>query len=224
MFSVTFKPFTTLATTVIISTLVAFAGSVYAATPTKTDRNTLLDIQHQWARCQYSVTDSDQQQSCFKSVIGNNQKALDDQPDNTDLIVWLGINKASLAGAEGGLGALSLVKSAKLLFEQAIATDPNSLDGSAYASLGSLYYQVPGWPIAFGDDDSAKAMLQKALAINPNSIDNNYFYADFLAQEGDNAQALQYLKKAQQAAPRPQRPLADKGRREDIEKLLKTLQ
>jgi len=224
MFAVTFKPFTASATTILISMLVAFAGSACAATPAKTDSNTLLDIQHQWAHCQYTVSESDQQQNCFKNVIANNQKALDDQPDNSDLTVWLGINQSSLAGVKGGLGALSLVKSAKLLFEQAIATDPNSLDGSAYASLGSLYYQVPGWPIAFGDDDSAKAMLQKALAISPNSIDNNYFYADFLVQEGDNAKALQYLNKAQQAAPRPQRPLADKGRREDIEKLLKTLQ
>ncbi|QTG98208.1 tetratricopeptide repeat protein, partial [Vibrio furnissii] len=63
--------------------------------------------------------------------------------------------------------ALSLVKEAKVLLEQVIETAPETLDGSAYTSLGSLYYQVPGWPIGFGDDDKAEAMLQKALEINP---------------------------------------------------------
>jgi hypothetical protein len=57
-----------------------------------------------------------------------------------------------------------------------MAIDPRALQGSAYTSLGSLYYQVPGWPIGFGDDKRAEAMLLKALEINPDGIDPNYFY------------------------------------------------
>ena len=52
---------------------------------------------------------------------------------------------------------------AKKLFERAIKLDPAAMDGSAYTSLGSLYYQVPGWPVGFGDDDKAKEMLLKGL-------------------------------------------------------------
>ena len=76
---------------------------------------------------------------------------------------------------------------------------------------------MPGWPIGFGDD--AKARLQKALAINPDGIDSNYFYGDFLYRKGETEGARQALTRAQGAAA-PQAPLADEGRRKEIESLL----
>jgi Tfp pilus assembly protein PilF len=81
------------------------------------------------------------------------------------------------------LGALSLVKQARTNLEKAIEIEPNALQGSAWTSLGALYYQVPGWPIGFGDKDKADEMLKKALAINPDGIDPNYFYGDYLLKE-----------------------------------------
>ena len=51
----------------------------------------------------------------------------------------------------GGLGALSMVRKARDLLLDAEKIDPSTLQGSVYASLGSLYYQVPGWPVGFGD-------------------------------------------------------------------------
>jgi Tfp pilus assembly protein PilF len=79
---------------------------------------------------------------------------------------------------------------------------------------------VPGWPIGFGDDDKAREMLQKALALNPNGIDANYFLGDFLYRKGDYQAARRALDKALQAPSRPDRPLADEGRRKEIEALL----
>jgi hypothetical protein len=64
---------------------------------------------------------------------------------------------------------------------RAIQLDPNASEGAAFVTLGSLYYMVPGWPIAYGDTNKADALLKKALVINPNTIDANYFYGDFLA-------------------------------------------
>ncbi len=58
--------------------------------------------------------------------------------------------------------------------------DPDALHGSIYTSLGTLYAQVPGWPLGFGDNDNAKAYFNKALEVNPAGIDPNYFYAQFL--------------------------------------------
>ncbi|MFW5386410.1 MULTISPECIES: hypothetical protein [unclassified Yersinia (in: enterobacteria)] len=51
---------------------------------------------------------------------------------------------------------MDLVKDAKVKLELAIKLDANALDGSAYTSLGTLYYQVPGWPIGFGDKKQAE--------------------------------------------------------------------
>ncbi|CAH8195925.1 tetratricopeptide repeat protein [Vibrio aestuarianus] len=178
----------------------------------------LNTIQKKWAVCQYQSQDKEHQVYCLEKLIERNQKALDDQPERPELKVWLAINKGSLAGVNGGLGALSLVKEAKVLLEQVIEQAPETLDGSAYTSLGSLYYQVPGWPIGFGDDEMAEKMLKKALEINPDGIDSNYFYGDFLAEDGRKVDALTYLKRAQQAKARPDRPLADMGRQKEIEK------
>lgn len=98
--------------------------------------------------------------------------------------------------------------------------DDKAMDGSAYTSLGTLYAKVPGWPIGFGDDDKAETMLKKALTINPTGIDSNYFYAQYLIDNNHYKEAETYLLKAQQAPARPSRPLADKGRQQEIEKSL----
>jgi len=177
-------------------------------------------IQKQWAVCQYQSKDSDQQSTCLQSLITQNQRFLNSAPHRADLKVWLAINKSSLAGADGGLGALSLLKDAKKLLEQVIKQAPETLDGSAYTSLGSLYYKVPGWPLSFGDDKKAEKMLLKALEINPDGIDPNYFYGDFLVNEGRKEQAMQHLTHAKNAQHRSDRPLADQGRQQEIAKLL----
>jgi len=125
-----------------------------------------------------------------------------------------------LAGAKGGLGALGLVKEAKAELETALRLDPQALDGSAYTSLGSLYYQVPGWPVGFGDDAQAEKLLKQALAINPGGIDPNYFYGDFLARQKRYAEARTALERALAAPDRPGRASADAGRRAEARRLL----
>ena len=104
--------------------------------------------------------------------------------------------------------------------ESAVQIDPKALEGSAYTSLGSLYYQVPGWPLGFGDNKKALDLLRKGLALNPNGIDPNYFYGDYLYRSGDYGGAEQALLKALQAPPREGRKLADEGRRREINELL----
>ena len=141
----------------------------------------------------------------------------------TDLLIWSAIVKSTWAGAKGGLGALGLVKEAKAKLEIAIKQDPKALEGSAYTSLGSLYYQVPGWPVGFGDDEKAEKLLKQALAINPTGIDPNFFYGDFLLDQGDKAQAKVYLDKALAAPARPGREVADEGRRMEIRERLAKL-
>ena len=205
----------------LLSFALLLSSSVVTA---QTAQDTLLNIQHEWANCQYNTAASSLKISCLKKVIISNENALKRAPASSELKVWLAINNSSLAGEKGGLGALSLVKKSKKLLEEVIAVNPEVLEGSAYTSLGSLYYQVPGWPIGFGSDKKAEIMLKKALAINPDGIDPNYFYADFLAQDGRKKEAIEHFKKAQLAALRPARPLADKGRLQEIANKLKELE
>lgn len=141
-------------------------------------------------------------------------------PDNANSLVWLGIIESSYAGAKGGIGALSLAKKAKKVLEASMKIDDSALDGSAYASLGTLYHKVPGWPLSFGDDDTAKEMLEKAMLINPDGIDSNYFYGEFLFDEKQYTKAKQHLTHALQAAAREERPVADEFRRVEINQLM----
>jgi tetratricopeptide (TPR) repeat protein len=141
-------------------------------------------------------------------------------PNRAEILIWQGIVESSYAGAKGGLGALAHVKNAKKIFEKALEINPAALDGSAYTSLGSLYYQVPSWPIGFGDDKKAAEYLKKGLSINPDGIDPNYFYADYLFRSGDYSGAEKSLRKALQAPARNGRKVADDGRRKEINQLL----
>lgn len=92
--------------------------------------------------------------------------------------------------------ALGLVKQAKELLTKAIDINPEARDGSALVTMGVLYYKVPGWPVAFGDNDEAESYLQKALEVDPNGVASNYFYAEFLLEQGKDKLALSYLNKA----------------------------
>lgn len=185
---------------------------------------TLAELQHDWSICQYQTLEA-KKENCFSAL---SQKAHNaSQAKNSadaSLLIWSGIIDSSWAGTKGGLGALSLVKEARSNLEKAIKIDPNALQGSAWTSLGALYYQVPGWPIGFGDKEKADEMLKKALAINPDGIDPNYFYGDFLLQEKKIDDAKRYLDNALKAPDRPGREIADSGRRRDIVKDLASIQ
>lgn len=175
----------------------------------------LIPIQQQWAVCQYQQTGK-AKESCLETLSSQADQASAKEAFRTDLLIWSAIVKSTWAGAKGGLDALGLVKEAKAKLEIALKQDPKALEGSAYTSLGSLYYQVPGWPVGFGDDEKAEELLKQALALNPAGIDPNFFYGDFLLDQGRKAEAKTYLDKALAAPDRPGRELADQGRRLEI--------
>lgn len=179
----------------------------------------IIQLQQAWAHINYQLKDEAQEQG-FEKLVLKAQEMTDKYTDNAKSWIWSGIIKSSFAGQKGGLGALSLAKKSKKDFEKAIDLDENSLNGSALMSLGVLFHKVPGWPIAFGDDDKAEELMKKALKINPKGIDTNYFYGEYLYDEGKYSQAKDYLTLALQATPRAKRPLADKFRQEEIKQVL----
>ncbi|MGH1398008.1 MAG: tetratricopeptide repeat protein [Alphaproteobacteria bacterium] len=180
----------------------------------------IAHLQQEWAHIKYQIADDQTQSYELKKLGDEAAKVTQMYPDRAEPKIWQGIILSTKAGIDGGLGALGTVKEAKALFEAALKQNPRALDGSAYTSLGSLYYQVPGWPIGFGDDEEAEKNLKQALQINPDGIDPNFFYADFLIEEDRYDQAKTYLNRALQAPDRPERPMADAGRRQEIKAAL----
>lgn len=141
-------------------------------------------------------------------------------PNRAEPLVWSAIITASEAGLRGGLGALGLVREARTQLEQAERINPRALNGSIYVSLGSLYAQVPGAPIGFGNRRRAREYLQRGLAMAPNDIDANFFMGDLLVRERDWTGAARYLQKAIDAPARPGRVAADRGRKAEARALL----
>lgn len=178
--------------------------------------NDLLGIQQEWARINYSSASGDRKAEEFGRLADQASALTVSHPGRAEPMVWEGIVLSSQAGAAGGLGALSLAKKARNVLEASLKIDPAALAGSAHTSLGTLYHKVPGFPIGFGDDDKARRHLEAALKINPTGIDPNYFYAEFLVDEGETSLALEHLQRAQSAASRPGRETADAGRRQEI--------
>ncbi len=182
----------------------------------------LNPLQRQWAEINYE-TPKDDKAKAFEALVAEADSLIESAKGRPEPLIWKAIILSTKAGVDGGLGALSQVKEARDLLLEAEKIDSQSLQGSVYTSLGSLYYQVPGWPIGFGDDDKAESYLKKALEINPDGIDPNYFYADFLFAERRYADAAAHAEMALQAPDRPDRPVADKGRRAEAQVLLEKI-
>jgi len=185
-------------------------------------RAELAQIQQRWAQIQYQLPEDDKEKA-FEALAKEAETFVADYPGRAEPLIWQGIVLSTYAGAKGGLGALGLVKEARASLEAALKIAPEALDGSAYTSLGSLYYQVPGWPLGFGDDETARKYLQKSLAINPEGIDANYFFGDFLAEQNEPQRARVYLEKVLAAPSRPGREVADAGRRAEAKARLDSL-
>ncbi len=176
----------------------------------------IVQLQHDWAKANYH-TPAKAQEEAFKALAERARQITEQHANAPEAMIWEAIILSGYAKAKGGIGALKQAEKARDLLLAAEKANPQALQGSAYTTLGSLHYKVPGWPLGFGDKKKARAYLEKALEINPNGIDPNYFYADFLNERGEYEKALQYYEKALAAPARPGREDADAGRRQEIE-------
>ncbi len=184
-------------------------------------------IQKEWAEIKYRAEESGKGEK-LKALAEKAEKLSQRFPENAEPLIWQAISLGTYAGAVGGLESLfeslPAVKKAKVALDKAVKLNPQALNGAGLTTLGSFYYQVPGWPIAYGDKDKARELLEKGLAANPTGVDANYFYGDFLFVEGEYEKAVKVLKKALAAPARPGRALADEGRKEEARQKLKEVE
>jgi tetratricopeptide (TPR) repeat protein len=199
-------------------------ASLLAALPARAQDESLSaelhEIQSGWDRANYQTRDGAERQRLLENLSERGQLLVRKYPGRAEPLVWQGIILSTYAGAKGGLGALSIAKQSRDCLLEAVRLDPGALQGSAYTSLGALYYKVPGWPIGFGDREKAADYLRKAVALNPDGMDPNYFFGELLYEQGDYSSALVHLRKALDAPPRANRTVADAGRRAEIQALV----
>ncbi len=207
---------------VITLFLLIISQGLHAAMVENNLEKQIYQLQQDWAVANYQ-TGEDKTEAAFEQLTNAAKKITINHPNTAEPLIWQAIIISSDAGKNGGLSALGKVKEARELLLQAEKINPSALHGSIYTSLGSLYYKVPGWPLAFGDDEQAEIYLKKALKLNPAGIDANYFYADYLLEQDKFKQSTEYFNKALNAKPRMNRPIADAGRRGEINQKLQII-
>ena len=201
---------------------IALCGALITTAQATPDDDLVRPVQERWAEIKYR-NPAKEQADQYHQLAQQARKISEANPNVAAALIWEGIVVSSEAGARGGLGALSLAKDARHLLEESLKLDEGALQGSAYTSLATLYAKVPGWPIGFGDDERAEELFRKSLSLNPDGIDANFFYGEYLVEEDRIAEGRAFLEKALLAAPRPGREVADQGRREEVQALLKRI-
>ncbi|MGE3298324.1 MAG: hypothetical protein AB7I68_13375 [Porticoccaceae bacterium] len=202
--------------------LLAILGLALFAAPAmaQTDLDaSLQDLRQRWAVANYEKRGSPRI-AALDTLAQSAVRLTALHPDRVEVWIWSGIIQATLASAGTGINSLNAATAARIDLERALTLDPEAMEGAAYTTLGALYYKMPGWPVGFGDRKKAEELLLLALTISPNGMDSNYFYGDFLLEQGQRRKAREHLLRAQQAPPHPGDELGHAGRQRDIAKLL----
>jgi tetratricopeptide (TPR) repeat protein len=202
----------------MIKFLLAFALIMSFAVPAQavTLEQELSAMQSEWARIKYGVSDKQKKLSEIAKLGIKAEAITKNFPKSAEAKIWEAIILATDANITKGLGALSKVEKAKALLEESLKINPKAMEGAAHMTLGSLYFQVPGWPVGFGSDKLAEDHFKKALAISPGNLDTNYWYGEFMMDQGRPAEAIKYYQTADKAPIRKNRHVADEGRKREV--------
>ncbi|HTN15906.1 MAG TPA: tetratricopeptide repeat protein [Sphingomonadaceae bacterium] len=201
----------------------ALAATLIFAMPTAAFAGMTEDVKavnDGWAHISYEVRGSSTQTKALDKLAKDAETLVARYPGKAEPLLWQGIVTSEQANRANIFHKLGLARKAHDILAKAYAIDPKAARGGAAMSLGVLYYKVPGSPIGFGDKERARKLLREALALDPNGLDANYFYGDFLLDQGDTAGAKSYLQKALKAPHDPARPAWDAGRRREVQALL----
>lgn len=175
----------------------------------------VVNLRTQWAKAKFE-TPRGNQLAALEKVISEADALNNQYPGDPRVMVWYATALSSYAQLKGGMGVLPRVKKARALLEDALTKQPRVENGFGYGVIGAMYARVPGWPVAFGDKKKARAFLQAAVKIDPNGSDSNYYYGDFLADNGEFAEAKKHLDIAKNAPIRKGYEIQDKGRKTEI--------
>ena len=198
-----------------LAALVVFCSA--AAVALEPDLQRDMDaLEDRWALTKYEMTDKAQRLRNVEALHLEAAGLVQRYPGRAEPLIWealIYILEAEVHSSTASLGAL---RTARELLQQAEKIDGAAMKGAVHANLGSLYYEVPGWPISFGSNDKAEVHLKQALAHDRDGRDANYFYGDFLVQRRRPKDAIPFLEKALQVPIDVAHARADKGRQKEI--------
>ncbi|MFA5985687.1 MAG: tetratricopeptide repeat protein [Methylococcaceae bacterium] len=184
--------------------------------------DSLNDLESEWAQIYYG--NANDKEKAYIKLLDKAAMLAQQYPNAAEALIWQANIMATYADIQDAISALDAIYNARKLLNQAIAINPKALDGSAFVTLGTLYYMAPKWPIAFGDSEQARQLLETALAINPNGIDSNYFYGDFLLTANQPNEAIKYFETAANAPIRAEQSFADTQLQAEAKIALKNVQ
>jgi tetratricopeptide (TPR) repeat protein len=196
---------------ILILTSNCFAGNF---------ENSLQRIEAEWSTIYYAMPKS-KQAVAYEQLLNKTITFASQYPNKAEPLFWQAVTKATFADHQDAISALESIHGARDLLFKAITINPKTMNGSAYVTLGTLYYMAPKWPIAFGSNSKAQEYLEAALKINPNGIDSNYYYGDFLLSNDEYEKAAFYLTKAATAPPQPNESYSDIKLKEEAKRALK---
>jgi tetratricopeptide (TPR) repeat protein len=207
----------------LLASLLAIAGGMSdpaAAEGTAELTAALATVQHEWDNANYAVTEKKARQAAFAALVEHADAVAARYPAQPEALAWQGIVLSTYAGEVGAMSALKYAKRAREALLRAEEAGGGRLKAGVFASLGALYSKVPGGFMGFGDDDLAREYFKKAVAVAPDDIDVNYFYGEFLLDQGQRTAAAAVLRRALRSPTIAERPLFDQGRRSEIRALL----
>jgi len=194
-------------------------GSAYASDNPAMDAQ-VKHINDEWARIKYQMVGRSNQYDQIDALAQQAAQVVARYPGRPEPLLWQGIVTSEEAAMASTFSKLGYASKARDILERAHTINPKAANGGVLMSLGVLYYKVPGFPIGFGSAKKARDYLNAALAMDPNGLDSNFFYGDFLAAQGDYANARAHLLRALKAPADPDRPVWDAGRRGEVKKLI----
>ena len=203
--------------------VVATPAFAQAAPQAPSMRDGVNHIRAGWEHISYEVRGSSTQTRQLDQLASQAAQLVARYPNQPEPLLWQGIVVSEQANRANILHQLGLARRAYGILQRAYAINPDAANGAVAMSMAVLLYKVFGAPIGFGDDARAGQLLRRALQLDADGLDANYFYADYLHDQGDDTGAARYARRALQAPHDANRPVWDAGRRREVNALLRAV-
>jgi hypothetical protein len=202
----------------LLSLVLLFAAAAQAAPSDELIR----PIQDRWAEIKYR-SPAKQQADLYNELSEKVRQISAANPNFPPALIWEGIVVSSEAGARGGLGGLSLAKDAKKVLEESLKLDEKSPQRLRLYQPRRALRQGSRLAAGLRRQEKSRGAFPQVPERQPGRDRPELLLRRVPDRPGARRRRPQLSGKSAQAAPRPGRELADQGRRQEIQALLKQI-